>query len=134
MNVLEKFKEQLKEHKRLGVILQEKGQSIFEEASREIFKKYPNLNSFSWTQYTPHFNDGDPCHFGINDTIYLNGISQYNDDCDEWNNIADDPNTITDEVYDLISSVDEDSMKLYGEGKITVSKDGRIVCDYYSHD
>lgn len=134
MNVLEKFKEQLKEHKRLGLILQEKGQSIFEEAAREIFKKYPNLDSFSWTQYTPHFNDGDPCNFRVNESLYLNGISQYDENDEAYAKITDDIDTLLDELYDLITSVDEDSMEMYGEGKITVSKDGRIVCDYYSHD
>lgn len=134
MNVLEQLKEQLKEHKRLGVILQEKGQSIFEEAAKEIFKKYPNLDSFSWTQYTPHFNDGDACNFSVNETLYLNEISQYDEDDESYAKVSDDIDTLLDDLYDIISNVDEDSMKLYGEGKVTVSRDGNVVCDYYSHD
>jgi hypothetical protein len=35
----------------------------FLEASNEVFNKYPNIKSFSWTQYTPYFNDGDECTF-----------------------------------------------------------------------
>ena len=37
---------------------------------KDLFKKYPDLKSFSWTQYTPYFNDGDECIFGAN-TEYL---------------------------------------------------------------
>ncbi|GAA0853261.1 hypothetical protein ACFQVD_26850 [Streptosporangium amethystogenes subsp. fukuiense] len=25
----------------------------------------PSIVEFGWTQYTPHFNDGDPCEFGV---------------------------------------------------------------------
>lgn len=35
------------------------------EYAQEIFDKYPKLHSFAWTQYTPYFNDGEPCEFGI---------------------------------------------------------------------
>ena len=35
----------------------------FLEASNEVFNKYPNIESFSWPQYTPYFNDGDECTF-----------------------------------------------------------------------
>lgn len=28
-----------------------------------IFEKYPELVQFSWNQYTPYFNDGEPCEF-----------------------------------------------------------------------
>jgi hypothetical protein len=31
----------------------------------EYFKLYPFITSISWTQYTPYFNDGDPCVFSI---------------------------------------------------------------------
>jgi hypothetical protein len=30
-----------------------------------IFDKHPALSSFGWTQYTPYFNDGEACYFGV---------------------------------------------------------------------
>jgi len=40
---------------------------------KEIFKKHPELESFSWTQYTPYFNDGDECVFNAHtDYISIN--------------------------------------------------------------
>lgn len=44
--------------------------TIFEEFIDEIFTKSSKLQSFSWTQYTPYFNDGSPCVFSAN-TDYL---------------------------------------------------------------
>jgi hypothetical protein len=35
------------------------------EAAEDIFSAHPHLESFSWRQYTPYFNDGEPCEFNI---------------------------------------------------------------------
>lgn len=41
------------------------GEKLFKEAVRELFKEHPKLQSFSWDEYTPHFNDGDECVFSV---------------------------------------------------------------------
>lgn len=33
------------------------------QALASTFEKYPFLGSVAWSQYTPHFNDGDTCTF-----------------------------------------------------------------------
>jgi hypothetical protein len=33
----------------------------------EFFNLYPFIERIQWTQYTPYFNDGEPCEFGVND-------------------------------------------------------------------
>lgn len=35
---------------------------------REAFEK--GIKAISWHQYTPYFNDGEPCEFGIGDISY----------------------------------------------------------------
>lgn len=47
------------------------GNRGFAELVQPIFAEFPGLRWFSWTQYTPYFNDGDPCVFGAN-TTYIN--------------------------------------------------------------
>lgn len=50
----------------------------FKQMTKDIFKKYPDLKSFSWHQYTPYFNDGDTCSFGAYiDYISINGSEEY---------------------------------------------------------
>lgn len=39
--------------------------TAFGEAAREFFAANPDITSFGWRQYTPYFNDGDECRFGI---------------------------------------------------------------------
>jgi hypothetical protein len=36
---------------------------FIKESSKDLFDKWPNLKSYMWRQYTPHFNDGDECVF-----------------------------------------------------------------------
>ena len=48
------------------------------EAFAPVFEKYPEADSFAWKQYTPSFNDGDPCEFGImSDELDVNGCDYY---------------------------------------------------------
>lgn len=37
----------------------------FERSIKDIFEYIPRLKAISWLQYSPHFNDGDECIFGI---------------------------------------------------------------------
>jgi hypothetical protein len=50
---------------------------LISKGFKEIFKKHPELESFSWTQYTPYFNDGDECVFSAHtDYISINGSEE----------------------------------------------------------
>lgn len=57
--------------------LMEQSKTSFKEITKVIFEKFPELESFYWTQGTPSFNDGEPCEFGVYD-VYIN-----NEDEDE---------------------------------------------------
>lgn len=41
------------------------GEKLLKEAIKEIFKKNPGLESFSFDEYAPHWNDGDECVFSV---------------------------------------------------------------------
>jgi hypothetical protein len=46
----------------------------FSRGCRRLFSLHPRLNSFSFTAYTPFFNDGDECEFGVSRSPHnLNG-------------------------------------------------------------
>lgn len=45
--------------------LQAEAQNAFRAACEEIFGTHPKLEAFSWAQYSPYFNDGDACEFGV---------------------------------------------------------------------
>jgi hypothetical protein len=37
----------------------------FQDCCKLVFEQNPNLQSFSWTCYTPYFNDGDECKYRV---------------------------------------------------------------------
>lgn len=46
---------------------------FFQKGLKLLFKTHDSLESFAWKQYTPGWNDGDPCEFSAHvDYIFIN--------------------------------------------------------------
>lgn len=109
---------------------------------RPVFEKHPELESFSWSQYTPYFNDGEECTFHVRDIDEING---FNDDSDEWGSQVINgwgKNAVLGplhDAYDLacktLSSISDDLLqKILGDHvRVTVTRDG-IQTEEYDHD
>lgn len=63
------FKE-LNELVELQKELSKKGERLLTACFKKLFESHPNLIQFSWTQYAPGFNDGDPCEFSVHADFY----------------------------------------------------------------
>lgn len=69
-----------KEIEKLKDQLSKDSEKLFKISCKEIFKNNPDFSSFSWTQYTPHWNDGDSCEFSAHtDYIYIDEEEEEND-------------------------------------------------------
>lgn len=44
-----------------------KAERALKDEFKAYFAKHPTVGSVVWTQYTPYFNDGEACTFGINE-------------------------------------------------------------------
>ena len=56
----------------LNAQMREKSKELMKEAFRDFLSKYDEVvENIYWTQYTPHFNDGESCEFGVNDVFIL---------------------------------------------------------------
>jgi hypothetical protein len=63
-----------KEKEAIDKLLKEKVYQLFQQEVEELFREHPDLESFTWSQYTPYFNDGDECVFSVNrESIGING-------------------------------------------------------------
>jgi hypothetical protein len=52
--------------------MKEKSKELMKEAFRDFLSKYEEIvENIYWTQYTPHFNDGDACEFSVRDVFIL---------------------------------------------------------------
>jgi len=122
------------------------GEKLFKEGSQDIFDTFPEVKSFSWTQYTPYFNDGDECVFRVNDWFevklengeeleevsYSEYYRQRKLDRGEEFTLEDNLGMALDS---LLGGVDDDTMKaLFGDhARVTVSREG-IEVEHYDHD
>lgn len=43
----------------------EEGANLVKKEFKAVFDKYPELRAVTWSQYTPYFNDGEPCEFSV---------------------------------------------------------------------
>jgi hypothetical protein len=47
-------------------------QEVVKEGTKAIFAEYGDiLEKFGWTQYTPYFNDGEPCNFSMHELVLI---------------------------------------------------------------
>lgn len=61
-----KFEEYLEIKNRLSEALAANASEMLQHFFSEFWKSAPEIAAIEWTQYTPYFNDGDPCVFGMN--------------------------------------------------------------------
>lgn len=132
--------------------------AVLSGLTAELFSDFPEVKGIVWTQYTPHFNDGDPCEFGINEPRVMldqqfadacgDSVYNYDDESFEFStyNIrkkASKSDTelkllaIEEKLNEFERFLNEFSMvveETYGDGvKVTVTPNG-VSVDDYSHD
>lgn len=54
-----------KKYEEMQAQLSAEGQAAVKLMFRDFFAAHPSVAAVRWTQYTPHFNDGDPCTFSV---------------------------------------------------------------------
>ena len=115
-----------------------KQRALFHEICDEVFNSCPSLNTISWTQYTPYFNDGDPCIFNIQNEVSFSK--------DEWIDV--DPFQSYEKSDEELEKCEEITMfenfmynevdtlgQLFGEDVfVRIHKDGIQVDEYGEHD
>lgn len=128
----------------VGKALQEHGKVALTEELRSLLCMHPGLH-LKWNQYTPSFNDGDPCVFQLGG-IYLYLRDEVGEQLDEFDvrhsiGQSDAPSWVTSAlskkftaVTGLLEGNDELLQTLFGDGvEVTVNVDG-ITIDSCDHD
>jgi len=71
-------------HEQMKLQFQTQAQDLFKELAKEFWDKNPGLTAVKWTQYTPYFNDGDACVFGVNDVVFTNAPADELNEVSPW--------------------------------------------------
>jgi hypothetical protein len=125
---------------------------VFAEEAKKLFDANPKLQSFSWTQYTPYFNDGDTCEFSAHtDYITVTDIDGEVDEVSEWSvrhygekGIDWQGNPYTPSELELAGAAAckflaefeaQDFLMMFGDHtSVTVSRSGDVQTEDYDHD
>lgn len=51
---------------------------------KELFASTPEIKAIMWVQYTPYFNDGEPCTFSVNEPSFTNAEGDDLDLAGRW--------------------------------------------------
>ncbi len=111
------------------------GKAAFGDESKTLFDKHPKLKEYGWRQYTPYFNDGEPCTFrACTDDPDINGVDWWAENEDAGMTKAEFEAAAND-VAVFLSAFDDDVMEhLFGDHvRVKVTKKGAKV-EEYSHD
>lgn len=125
-----------------------KSQDVMKLAFKEFFEANPDINQVAWTQYTPYFNDGDVCEFGVSDIYFtlakdevdLGEADYLGDEDTHYSECSSGPDvkkharafkTFTDEIRQLPEDI---YLNTFGDHvKVVANKDGFDVQEY-EHD
>lgn len=120
--------------------VKEKSQEALKASFKELFDAHPTILGLRWTQYTPYFNDGEPCRFSVNEPYakFVDTAEDAGDYGDGFDIIPwrkEDQSDATRAIDDLFGLIAQDVMlESFGDhAKITATRDGFEV-DEYSHD
>ncbi len=135
------YESKLKEYYALRKELQNLCKDAFQETILSLFDKHTWVESFSWRQYSPYWNDGDECVFSVhsyNDEILLNGMDLYNYDEEpeeERGTLPENAETVYEEFASALQKFEDDDLQtMFGNhAEVTVTRNG-INVESYDHD
>lgn len=111
---------------------------VFAGAVAEIFDKYPDVQDFSWRQYTNYFNDGDVCNFHAytdSDSIYVNGLKYY--DHEENPREKGYHIEVSNEISSCLREIGQERLlDIFGDhAEVVCERGGKIIASKYTqHD
>ena len=118
------------------------------EAVNQLSSEIPKLEAIKWQQYTPYFNDGEPCEFGVYDIH----AKFKGDDVGGWSEdgyydlyeVGDKKKGVglSDTQIEMLTSLNEiicgleDVLKTaFGDHvEITMTMDGKLEVEEYEHE
>ena len=149
--IVNKIKQELANFNEKKKALVEDLRKEFPSLFKELFEKSKKIESISWTQYTPYFNDGDECIFEVHtDYLDVNGedvrkldwydyrikYEKYHKELTEEGKVDWAECRILLDFKELLETIPTEFYEdLFGDhAQVTVYKDGRIEVEEYDHD
>jgi hypothetical protein len=118
-------------------------QEIVKPCLQEFMTKHPSVKAIGWAQYTPYFNDGDPCTFSLRG-LHASAMDEREEDLygDGWHEIYGDPEEgfaaedwqALKDLEGALGSLEDELHAVFGDHvRVIVTPDG-VDVEEYSHD
>lgn len=144
MTIAENLSDFSKEFEEVKAEFTGRARKMFTASLKELFEKNPELGLIEWEQYTPYFNDGDTCTFGVYEPNFVplkpREKDEDEDDYDYRYDRGMEMNEDMVAVSRFIQKQDDLMQSLYGDHVRVIVKrgaaDGSIVVEVeeYEHD
>lgn len=114
-------------------LVETKGRALLAAHFALVFKACPSIEKIRWTQYTPYFNDGEPCEFSVGDRQFKIG-DDWLDAYDNWPDGERERVLKADKVFDAPIFEDVFEVTFGDHTRVTVLRDGTFEVEEYEHD
>lgn len=138
-----KIQEFIEKKQELEKQIAEHGRAALLEGFAALFAASPSIEAVRWRQYTPYFNDGEPCEFSVREPYYklVGGSDEAGDYGDgfEYAGYMDSPVRaaveLTKHVKLFTSELEDVFHATFGDhAKVTVSRDLSVEVEQYDHN
>jgi hypothetical protein len=132
MTIAETLTEFSKEFEEVKAEFTGRARKMFTASLKDLFENNPDLGMIEWEQYTPYFNDGDTCEFGVHQPFFIPvDVRDRTDDEDEYDYRYDcgmEENDDMKAVSRFIQNQDDLMQSLYGDHvKVVVRRDPKGI-------
>ena len=109
--------------------VKELGKVRFTDYFKEVFDKHPEIESVKWHQYTPFYNDGETCVFG------LHGVHVYDKDEKEYMSWGDEPlEKVANDIESQLEAIEDVLQEAFGDhAEVIVTRTG-VEVEEYDHE
>ena len=147
----DKIEQLVSEYNKMKEEFQKKAQAAFKEVFKEFWEQHPNVKAVVWHQYTPYFNDGEPCYFGVGELSGLSqvsydqwvedggwaeeyGLSPYNKPTEEDNITEEEVKSAYEALNQLQKLPDDIYLDMFGDHVQIIATPSGFEVEEFSHD
>lgn len=122
---------------------QAEAKTLIEPTLKEFMVAHPSIKAVCWTQYTPFFNDGDSCVFGLHGVACTaTGEDDDGPHGDGWHECYGEPEDgiakadweAVKALENTLGGLEDELQALFGDHtKVIVTKSG-VTTEEYEHD
>lgn len=110
------------------------GETAVKAFFKEYFDKHPEVYGVKWEQYTPYFNDGDPCEFRLNGIYTFKTQEAFENEEESMYNIEGAEESYGEEPQTSLKQIEDILEDVFGDhATVAVSRE-KIVVEECEHD